>query len=769
MDAPFNVLSLEDSDLDFEIIREQLIKAGYKLNLSRAETENEFTSLICNNKYDIILADYNLPQFDAFEALRICNIHCPEVPVICVSGSIGEIMAIELLKKGAVDYVLKDRLERLPFAVKRAMEEAKEKAARRQMEESLRLSEEKYRTIFENVQDVFYQTDLNGIIKEISPSIKYFADFNSVELIGTHIVELYHNPDDRKKLLQLLSKKGEVRDYEIRLKTKSSEVKYASINARLVYNSEGVPDHIDGALRDISERKLAENSLKQSEERLRDIMFSTMDWIWEVDEKGRYTYSSQRGVDFFDVAPDEIIGKTPFDFMDPDEAERVTAILAELASKKMPIKDFENWSIGRDGKKICLLTNGVPILDNDGQLLGYRGVDKDITDWKQAEQELITAKEKAEASDRLKTAFMNNISHELRTPLNGILGFAELISEPGMPAGEKQHFLNIMRKSSTRLINTVTDFMDISLITSGNMALNKKVVLLNDLIRSVAEDYEARCVEKGLNFQVDFDNTQQILIETDAELLVKVFHHLLDNAVKFTREGSILLSCAPFENSIKFIVSDTGIGIDDEMQEVVFERFTQETTSLSSGYEGSGLGLSISKGIIQLLGGNIVLESEKGVGTKTSFSLPALPIQFNDKKITDEGPKSAGESVVMIVEDDYFNLLYIETLLRNTGIKTLAARNGQDALEKCRLNEKIELVLMDLKMPVMDGYQATRLIRKLRPDLKIIAITAHAMSGDEHLAFQAGCSDYLTKPFESQVFYSKISKYITLKTDSTKF
>jgi len=166
-----NVLSLEDSEPDFEIISEQLINAGFNLNITRVVMEKEFKSFICQNSYDIILADYNLPQFDGFEALKLCRQYCPDVPFICVSGSIGEIAAIELLKMGAVDYVIKDRLERLPFSVKRALDEAKAKISRRQIEESLHQSEEKYRTIFENVQDVFYQTDLAVIIKEISPSI----------------------------------------------------------------------------------------------------------------------------------------------------------------------------------------------------------------------------------------------------------------------------------------------------------------------------------------------------------------------------------------------------------------------------------------------------------------------------------------------------------------------------------------------------------------------------------------------------------------------
>lgn len=623
MNTPFHVLSLEDSDLDFEIISEQLIKAGYNLNISRAETEKEFTSLVSNNRYDIILADYNLPQFDAFEALKICNRHCPEVPFICVSGSIGEITAIELLKMGAVDYVLKDRLERLPFAVKRALEEASEKKTRIQMEESLRQSEEKYRTIFENVQDVFYQTDLAGIIREISPSIKHFSDFNTVELVGKPVIEIYYNPDDRIKLIQLLNERGEVRDYEIRLKTKKDEVKYASINARLIFDSEGIPDHIDGALRDITKRKQAEESLKHSEERLRDIIFTTADWVWEVDENGVYTYSSLKGNELFDIGAQSILGKTPFDFMPEEEAKRVAPIFAEIVAKREPIKDLENWNIGKNGELICLLTNGLPVFNDEGRLIGYRGIDKNITERKQAELELIAAKEKAEASDKLKTAFMNNISHEIRTPLNGILGFGQILADREFPADEKEGYFKMLEDSSDRLLNTITNIIDISLLTSGNLKINKEEFNLDRLIRDIYEKFDYTCSQKDLVFSIQkkhAENGKRIC--TDESLLNKILSQLIDNSIKFTSSGTIVLSYNIKGNALLISVKDSGIGISEKNKSQIFDNFMQEDNDNTRKYEGSGIGLSIVKGLTEILGGSISLESEKGKGSTFTLSIP---------------------------------------------------------------------------------------------------------------------------------------------------
>ena len=623
----FKVLSLEDSDHDFEIICEQLIKAGYNLNISRAEKEDEFTSLICNNKYDIILADYNLPQFDAFEALELANQYCPDTPFICVSGSIGEIMAIELLKKGAVDYVIKDRIERLPFAVKRALEDAAEKIARQQIEESLRLSEEKYRTIFENVQDVFYQTDLNGIIKVISPSIKHFSDFNVPDLIGKPVIDLYYNPDDRKKLLQKLNKKGEVRDYEIRLKTKNGEIKYTSINARLIFNLDGEPDHIDGALRDITERKLVEEALRESEERLRDVIFTSADWVWEVNENGIYTYSSIKGFDFFEVSQDEIIGKTPFDFMPEEEAARVGVIFSKIIAQRAPIEDLENWNIGKNGNLICLLTNGIPIFDKNGQFKGYRGVDKDITDRKMAEQELIKAKEKAEESDRLKSAFLSNMSHEIRTPLNSIIGFSELLGDDYFEQEQKKEFISNIVINGNNLLTIVSDIMDISKIEAGQIDIRKSKVMISQFLDEVRMQHVMKANEKGLNLKCvcQCNGTKHdVFILTDPERLRQIFNNLIGNALKFTSEGYIEIGCRLIGDKIEFHVKDSGIGISPEFHDKIFERFRQVENSFTRKYGGNGLGLAISQKLVGLMGGNIWLESEAGKGSRFYVTLPRI-------------------------------------------------------------------------------------------------------------------------------------------------
>lgn len=630
MNAPFKVLSLEDSDLDFEIIREQLIRAGYNLDISRAESENEFLSLIRNNKFDIILADYNLPQFDAFGALKICNTYCPDVPFICVSGSIGEILAIELLKMGAVDYVIKDRLERLPFAVKRALEEAKEKKALKLADEELKKKEENFRTLTENIPDVIARFDKDLRHMYVNKAIEKVTGIPSASFIGKTNEDL-GMPADRiaewNDYMHRAFKTGQQQTFEFIFQSPAGIVYFSALVVP-EFIGEGQVGTLLTVTRNITEKKKAEIALRKSEERLRDIIFSTADWIWEVDEKGKYTYSSQQDIDLFGFGPDEIIGKTPFDFMPTDEAKRVGALFQELLDKKEPIRDLENWNIGKNGERICLLTNGLPIFDPDGQFIGYRGVDKNITERKIAEQELLKAKERAEASDKLKTAFINNISHEIRTPLNGILGFGEILVDPDFSTEEKQNYYRMLNESSNRLLNTITNIIDISMISSRNQKILRQHIKIGQLFCEITKKFTE--VAKRKNLVITNNCNCQITdyeIYTDGDLLGKILFQLIDNAVKFTSDGSIEVSCEYKNSHFLFFVKDTGIGISNENQNRIFDKFTQEEGANNRRYEGSGIGLSIAKGLVELLGGEIGLESEKGKGTSFYFTLPAI----NDK------------------------------------------------------------------------------------------------------------------------------------------
>jgi two-component system sensor histidine kinase/response regulator len=397
-------------------------------------------------------------------------------------------------------------------------------------------------------------------------------------------------------------------------------------------------------------------------------------------------------------------------------------------------------------------------LNNQNQILEEK-VKERTKELELTNHELTIARDKALESDRLKTAFLNNISHEIRTPLNGILGFASLVIQPDITIEEKDEFLEILNSSGTRLINTITDIMDMSLIISGNMEVHPKPTVISSLLMDVFMDFQKLAAKKNLEFNIQFpEDADQITLHTDEELLRKAVSKLVDNAVKFTKEGSIILGFERISNAYEIFVKDTGIGIENDAQKLVYENFRQENVSNTRGHEGSGLGLSITRGMMQLLGGQVRLESAKNMGTTAFLTLAFNTIPTSVKPENTTIAIDGKMPIILIAEDDDNNFLYAETLLRKDA-KILRAYNGQEAVDLCRKHPDISLALMDIKMPVMGGIEATYIIKSFRNDMPIIALTAYAQSGDEFKIKEAGCDDYLSKPFNETELLNFIQKY----------
>jgi two-component system, sensor histidine kinase and response regulator len=424
-------------------------------------------------------------------------------------------------------------------------------------------------------------------------------------------------------------------------------------------------------------------------------------------------------------------------------------------------KPFDLTEVGLRIKNLLYTRYLIDQLGHQNQILDHK-VKERTKELEKTNQELFVAMEKAEASNRLKTAFMQNISHEVRTPLNGILGFGALLADPYLDAEEKQSFIPMLEFSSNRLIKTITDYMDISLIVSDNMEVNRRNVKLNDELKTLKTHYQTMSASKSIDLFFKIDEAEKdFVFETDPEFLRKILSHLLDNACTFTKEGSIAVSHSIKPGLIEFSVRDTGAGISEDALERVFESFMQEDVSTTRGHEGSGLGLTIVKGLLQLLGGDIKLASAKGEGTTVTFT---LPIRQNIKETIASEAKTQNvqikeSPVILVVEDEQSNRFFIQVILKKQGYKVLVAENGREAVDICRKHPEISLVLMDLKMPVMSGYEATREIKSFRKDLLIIAITAYAMSGDERKAFESGCDDFIPKPVNVDGLMRKMEKF----------
>lgn len=420
------------------------------------------------------------------------------------------------------------------------------------------------------------------------------------------------------------------------------------------------------------------------------------------------------------------------------------------------------------------VTNLLWILAQEISSLAYNNIQlaKKIEERKEVEKELILEKEKAEESDRLKTAFLQNMSHEIRTPLNAIMGFSEILVNQFNNKQKIEKFSQIIRQRSNDLLDIINDILDISKIESGQLPINFEECNLVELFGELSTffmEYQSRLNKQHLRFNIlPVSKALQNSIITDKVKLKQIFINLITNAFKFTEEGKIEVGCKTDDkNNILFYVSDTGIGIPPDKQKAVFERFIQLNQNPKRNIGGTGLGLSIVKGLVNILGGEIFIESEPCKGSTFTFTIEYKATGHLDKAVlmidanSDLVNEFAGITV-LIVEDDSYNADYLKEVITSKGLKTLMAENGKDAIE-ISVNQRVDLVLMDICLPDIDGYEASRQIKKHKPNLKIIAQTAYASKDDEIKALEAGCSDYIAKPIRSEDLLSMIRKHLTKK------
>ncbi len=379
--------------------------------------------------------------------------------------------------------------------------------------------------------------------------------------------------------------------------------------------------------------------------------------------------------------------------------------------------------------------------------------------------ELEFARIKAEESDRLKSAFLANMSHEIRTPMNGILGFTDLLSTPGLTDDQIHRYVKILKQSGKRLINTINDLVDISKIEAGQMTLNYSYIDLNNVLTELYDFFKPEAEQKKLNLILEKSIPERgFFIETDKGKLEAIITNLIKNSIKFTEHGKIIIGYSTDVNKIELFVKDTGIGIPTNKQKVIFDRFTQVELDYTKEYEGSGLGLAITKAYVDLLGGKISLQSIVNCGTSFFVSLPCISCTAqaeNKQDKTDFQHENILKTLnLCIVEDDFVSAEFLINLFKGDCNKIVHARNGDEAIKICKNNPDINFILMDIKMPVMDGYEATKEIRKFNNKIPIIAQTAYSFEEEKIKCLEAGCNDYITKPFNRVNIVQLIERYV---------
>jgi PAS domain S-box-containing protein len=592
----------------------------------------------------------------------------------------------------------------------------------------------------------------------------------------------YCHPDDLKVSNELLEKhfNGELDFYEceIRMKHKNGDwiwvLDRGQVNKR---DEEGKPLLMSGTHQDISERKKAEEELTIQrhffEQMFRQSSISTQ----ILDSEGWCEKINPKLTELFGVKPENIEGRVYNIFK--DEAIKRGGIIPHLERTFFEGKAAE-WEVlfdiglaadsqgikVKEKKKMWYYNWSYPILDKDGIVSKVIIQHSDITARKQVESDLIKAKEKAEESDRLKSAFLTNMSHEIRTPMNGILGFTELLKEPNLSSDDLQDYIQTIQISGARMLNTINSIVDISKIESGLIGVDIKETNLNEEIELTYKFFKPEVEIKGLQFL--FKNglpTNEAIIKTDNEKVYGILTNLVRNAIKFTFDGSIEFGYKKKGEYLEFFVKDTGVGIPQNQHGIIFERFRQGSESYNRGYEGSGLGLSISKSYVEMLGGEIWVESEEGLGSTFYFTIPYNPISEKEIEIMDAVSAEHKEVEIkklkiLIVEDDEISYSLLSRTIQKISKEVLHAMTGVEAVEACRNNPDLDLVLMDIRMPQMNGLEATHQIRRFNKDVIIIAQTAYAFDSDSEKAIEAGCNDYISKPINKTLLYEAIKKYI---------
>ena len=659
MKTKTRILHIDDNVHDRQLVKDVLQKENHDFEIVEADSREKFEKYLNENNFDLVLSDFNILGFDGLQVLQVVKEKNPDMPVIIVTGTGSEEIAIQAMKMGAADYVIKTvkHIRGLVPTIETVLKHKKTHDDRVRAEKALKESETHFRTLADNGQALIWTSGVDMKCDYFNKPWLKFTGRTLEQELGDgwtegvhpgdlqHCISVYENSFDRREKFSL--------EYRLR--------------------------HISGAYR------------------------------WVQDD-------------------------------------------------------------------------GTPRYNSVGEFIGYIGHCLDITERKNSQEELLIAKEKAEESDQLKTAFLQNISHEIRTPMNAICGFSEMLSKPGLSSENLKSYSNIIINSSNQLLSIVTDILTISSLETKQEKVEIQKICVNNMITELLSVFKTQAKNQNISLYSKLPlNDEQSEIFSDKTKLTQIFTNLIVNALKFIKQGFIEIGYNVKDNELEFYVKDSGIGIKSEKLNEIFDRFRQADISISKDYGGAGLGLTISKAYAELLGGKIWVQSEPGKGSTFYFTIPFKSVgELNQKSVSEQIEKDTAISndlvhesnqkemakqtkksrTILIAEDEEYNFLLLNEFIYNMNLNILHARDGEETVEMCKTNPDISLILMDIKMPVMDGMAATKLIKKFRPDLPIIAQTAYALAHEIERYKNQGFDDYITKPIKHEKLVELVEKYI---------
>jgi PAS domain S-box-containing protein len=633
---------------------------------------------------------------------------------------------------------------------------------RKHMEDQLISSEGKYRNLIENAGVVVFTTDIDGKISFANNHVLKLTGYSSKDLIGKHFSILI-DPAWLERVMEFYVQQYHQRTPSTMLhfltRSRSGEGIWVEQFAQLLFDGDSITG-FQCMVRDITEKKKIELELIKSEHRLQSILDNTTALIFIKDLEGRYIIVNKRFKEMLGLTDEMVINKSDYDFNPKEIADRYHKNDLRIL-KTLRAVESEEVVETTEGRRTLLVIK-FPLLDDKRQPFGVSGIASDITEHVEDRIQLQEALKNVKESKELQEQFLANMSHEIRTPLNGIQGMTSLLLETPLTEDQKD-FALMIKHSLNNLTAIVNDILDISNIRAGKLMLSKIVFNIIDPIDAIKIQFSNQVGRKKLSFDVIIEENVPKLIIGDPYRLKQVLVSLVDNAIKFTESGRVTLHVCLKEQTvistiIEFTISDTGMGIAEDKLTTIFESFAQANMEISRSFGGAGLGLAISKGLVQMQGGNITVQSTRGKGSVFSFYIPyELPAGGDEQTGIAELLARLKGKRFLIVEDNQVNQQLIAFVLQKAGAIIEIASHGRQAVDYMENGHDYDLVIMDLQMPVMDGYETATYIRKvLGMDIPILALTATALKNDQERCKEVEIDDFMLKPFDFNDLYRRL-------------
>ncbi len=635
---------------------------------------------------------------------------------------------------------------------------------RKEAEAQLRESEELARKLIATVPDIIIRTNLDGEVVFVNDAIsRTFPFLNKEDVLGRNMMDFIADKDKEivaENTRLMFEKTLGLKEYQMHVG--DGTLYDISVNGDVLRNAQNKPTGMVYVLRNVTERKKSERELIK----LSTAVEQSPAVVVITDLAGNIEYANPKFTELTGYQTEEVIHQNARIMKSGHFSPDTYVDLWEtITAGDEWHGEFHNKK--KNGELFWERASISPIRNKEGKIINYIKVAEDISAMKQKEQELRDALEKAKESDRLKSAFLSNMSHEIRTPMNGILGFTQLLKEPQLTGDEQESYINIIEKSGQRMLNTINDIIDISRIESGQEEVVSTEFNVNKILNDQFEFFQPEAKRKGIELTSHTSLTAtEATILSDKHKLEGILINLIKNAIKFTDSGTINFGCTISydHKKLEFYVRDTGIGIPANRVNAIFNRFEQADIEDSRVYEGSGLGLAISKAYAEMLGGSIQVESKEGIGSVFQFTIAYQ--SSHTKKTTlkpalePNGPSAFQNTHILIAEDEETSIMLFKTIFKKEKNKITFVPNGRECINFIKKHPETDIILLDIKMPDMNGYEAAKSIRGFNKDVIIIAQTAYGMADDRKKALDAGCNEYITKPIKKDELLGMMQQLI---------